>query len=390
MLLKNANIFTNDFDFKKGSISIEEQDISSLDFDDNNKYLSNQDVIDCTDLYAVPGFIDLHFHGAVGRDVSDGNTSDVLEIAKYEASCGILGICPATMTLSEDKLTKAMSSLNSYKNYTTEYNCADLLGINLEGPFLSKYRLGAQNPKYVHVPDYDMLKRLDEASGGLIKIVCISPEVEGADDFIQQARDKYTISVAHTNATYKQTSNAIKFGAKHLTHMFNAMPQITHRSPGPIISFSEASLNDPGCVHTELICDGRHIDSPMIRFAFRLIDKSSIVMISDSSEATGMPDGQYSLGGLDIIKKNNIATLKDDTNTIAGSVSNLYDCFKYAVSCANVPLNLAVMACTINPARAIGVEGSYGSIEVGKKANILLLDKNLIIKNIILRGRVIK
>ena len=390
MLLKNANIFTNDFDFKKGSISIEEQDISCLDFDDTSKYLFNQDVIDCTDLYAIPGFIDLHFHGAVGRDVSDGNASDVLEIAKYEASCGILGLCPATMTLSEDKLTKAMSSLNSYKNDTPKDRCADLLGINLEGPFLSKQRLGAQNPKYVHVPDFDMLKRLDEASGGLIKIVCISPEVEGADDFIQKACDKYTISVAHTNATYKQTNNAIKLGAKHLTHMFNAMPQITHRSPGPIISFSEASLNDPGCVHTELICDGHHIDSPMIRFAFRLIDKNSIVMISDSSEATGMPDGQYSLGGLDIIKMNNIATLKDDTNTIAGSVSNLYDCFKYAVRCAKVPLNLAVMACTINPARAIGVERSYGSIEVGKKANILLIDKDLKIRNIILRGRVIK
>ena len=285
-------------------------------------------------------------------------------LADFEASKGILAICPATMTYSEEILNGIMDAAAAHKNGRG----SDLVGINMEGPFISPKKVGAQNPLYLHGPDVGMFRRLQKRSGGLIKLVDVAPEVEGALDFIAQCKDEVRISIAHTCTDYNTAIQAFDAGVTHMTHLYNAMPGITHREPGPIIAALEKKAE------VELITDGVHIHPAMVRFTFNTFGDDRVILIADSMMACGLPDGQYSLGGQAVTVTGPRATLTEQPGVIAGSATCLYDCMKRAVLDMGVPLESAVRAAAENPAKSIGIDTDYGSLAVGRYGNIILAD----------------
>ena len=326
--------------------------------------------------YALPGLVDIHFHGAVGHDFCDADAAGLQAIADFEASKGVLAICPATMTFSEEILNGIMDVAAAHRNKRG----ADLVGINMEGPYISPRKVGAQNPKYVMGADAAMFRRLQARSGGLIKLVDVAPEEPGNLDFIKECHDEVRISIAHTCTDYDTAKAAFAAGATHMTHLYNAMPGITHREPGPIIAALEEGAE------VELITDNVHIHPAMVRFTFNTFGDDHVILIADSMMACGLPDGQYSLGGQAVTVKGPLATLTEQPGTIAGSNTCLYDCMKRAVLEMNVPLESAVRAASENPARSIGVDNDYGSLAAGRYGNVILADKELNIKAVIQKG----
>ena len=370
MIIRNANVFKECGWFELDDIYIEDAQFVS-------KTTGKHEVMDGSNLFAIPGLVDIHFHGCVNYDFCDGTPESLKAIAKYEASCGVTAIAPASMTLPEEILLKIFKNAANYK----QQDGAALVGINMEGPFLSEKKKGAQNSSYLHKPDMDMFKRLEKAADGLIKLVDVAPEEPGALEFINELKNTVTVSIAHTTADYNTAKIAFEAGASHVTHLYNAMPVMTNREPGVV----GAACDHPNCRYVELICDGIHIHPAMVRNTFKMFGDDRIVLISDSMMATGMPDGQYALGGQPVRKDGNRAVIMD-TGTLAGSVTNLMDCLRTAVKEMEIPLEKAVKCATMNPAKAIGIYDKYGSITPGKTANLVLLNKDLEIKNVILNG----
>ena len=338
----------------------------------------SEQILDAEGAYVIPGLTDIHFHGCMGADCCDGTPEAFRTLAMYELRHGVTQITPATMTVSE-------SLLNSICDTAREFSCpegADFCGLYLEGPFINPSRKGAQNEVYIRPADSALLNRLQERSGHKIRTVIVAPETEGALDFIRENHDNINISIGHTMTDYDTAREALTYGASQLTHMFNAMPPLSHRDPGPIA----AAADHPSCM-AELICDGVHIHPSVVRAAFRLFGDERIILISDSMRATGLKDGFYDLGGQTVTVRGNLASLKD--GTIAGSVTNLMDCMCHAVLDMGISLHSAVKCASYNPARAVGIETDYGTLDEGKTANIVLLKKgSLELLNVIQRGQI--
>ena len=329
--------------------------------------------------YVIPGLVDIHTHGAMGEDFSDGKPEGLQPLADYYAAHGVTSYLATTMTLKEEVLTPAMHAIRDF----APKGGAKCAGVHLEGPFLSYAKRGAQAAENLHKPDPALFHRLNEASGGQVKLVTVAPEQPGSLEFIKAAREMgIHVSVGHTVADYSTAKAAFEAGADHATHLFNAMPPLAHRDPGVIGAAYEFPHVKP-----ELICDGIHIHPAVVRLTFDLFGKERMIIISDSLRATGMPDGEYPFGGQMIEVHGNRATILGHPETLAGSVTSLMGCLRQAVS-FGIPLADAVRACTYNPARSIGIDGRAGTLDVGKEASIVLLDqKDLSIKAIIFKGQ---
>ncbi|MDF2588980.1 MAG: N-acetylglucosamine-6-phosphate deacetylase [Anaerocolumna sp.] len=423
MIIKSANIYCDDGTFHVGDIYIENDSIKEVIISDNlHSVLEekenvvnmeselelekkenevrmesendvdkvthkkteidfiNQDedhIIDGSELYAIPGLTDLHFHGCVGYDFCDGNQEAISTMARYQLQNGITTICPATMTLPEETLQKICETAAAYDSEKGAILC----GINMEGPYVSVKKKGAQNEKYIRKPDIRMYRDLQKRSGNLIKLVAIAPEEEGAMEFIEELNDEVIISIAHTTANYDIAFEALEKGAKQVTHLYNAMPPFSHREPGVI----GAACDKDDCM-VELICDGIHIHPSVVRTTFKMFGEDRIILISDSMMATGLVDGEYELGGQKVNVVGRKATLVSD-GAIAGSATNLMDCVRYVVKNMGISLETAIKCAAVNSAKAIGIYGKYGSITPGKVANIVLLDKELNINDIIFKGK---
>lgn len=341
-------------------------------------------VLDAADCYVIPGLIDLHFHGCVGEDLSDASLEGLRKMAEYELSQGVTAICPSGMTLPEEELERICETAANYQTISTR-NASELLGIHLEGPFLSEKKKGAQNSAFLHRPDSPMLHRLQEKAGGLIKQVTVAPEYPEASTFIKQASAQgIVVALGHTAADYDTAYQAFENGANHVTHLFNGMNPFHHREPGVI----GAAFDHPD-VTVELICDGLHIHESMIRSVFQLFGAGRVVMISDSLRATGMPDGRYPFGGQEIEVHGNRATIAGQPDTLAGSVTSLMGCLRHAVS-IGIPIADAVRAASANPAKVLGVDHRLGSLAIGKEADFVLLNKeDLSIRQIVYKGRLL-
>ncbi len=328
------------------------------------------DVIDAGGCYVIPGLVDIHFHGAMGYDLCDGRPEAVAAIAEYELANGVTSICPATMTLDKDRLTRICQSAAQYRADAADHPAgARLMGIHLEGPFIAPEKKGAQNPAYIVPPSVELLDMLLDESRGLVKLITIAPEIVPAMSFIPEAvRRGVHVSIGHTACDYNTASRAIELGADHLTHTCNAMPPLSHRAPGPVGAGYMAEN-----VMAEVICDGIHVHPAMVKGLLRLYGENRVIFISDSMRAAGMPDGNYDLGGLNVHVSGPRAKLAD--GTIAGSVSNLMQCVRQAVS-TGISLETAVTCATINPARSIGIHNQVGSLDIGKYADCVLLDQN--------------
>lgn len=378
MIIRQAKVYGADHQFRLGDIQITDGRISGTS--ERVAASDGEEIVDGDGLYAIPGLVDIHEHGAMGHDYCDATEEALAAITEYEAKHGVLAVCATTMTLSEELLSKAADAVAAHENKT---GAADIVGINLEGPFVSRERLGAQNPEYLALPDAAMIRRINKRAKGKVKLLDLAPELDGALECIAKLRNEMVLSIAHTSCDYQTAKEAFAAGASHLTHLYNAMPSLHHREPGPIAAGSEAQAD------AELICDGIHIQSAMVRVAFKLFGAEHIAMISDSMRACGLEDGIYDLGGQEVRVAGSRAELVRDADTIAGSVTNLFDCMKTAVQKMDIPLETAVRAASENPARSIGVEKDYGSIAPGVYGNIILCDSDLAIRKIVQKGTVI-
>ena len=381
MKIINGSVYGADFKFSNQTILTKDDRIESIDPAMPGAVTESDDILDASDCYVIPGLTDVHFHGCVNHDFCDADFEGVHTMAQYELQNGVTTICPATMTLGADTLSAICRNGAAYHNANPE-DGAELIGINLEGPFIAMSKKGAQNPAFVQKANPELLKHLQEDADGLVRLVTIAPEEEGALDCIRKCSSEYHFSLGHTASDYDTASKAFQAGADHVTHLYNAMPPFAHRAPGVI-----GAAFDAPQAKVELICDGIHIHPSVIRATFQLFGDDRVVLISDSMMATGMPDGDYSLGGLPTRLVGHKVTLED--GTIAGSATNLMDCMRNVVS-FGVPLESAIKAAAWNPVNSIGMPRDYGSIEKGKKANLVILDKNLQIRHIIHDGRLVK
>lgn len=366
--------------------------------------------IDAAGFYVIPGLVDVHTHGAVGHDFCDGSVDGLRKIAEYEYLSGVTSFCPTSMTLPEERLAEIFSTVPAFLSSTAGEACeavksekspsalqmamegcgraasaahaARVVGIHMEGPFLAAKKCGAQDPNDIVPADYDMFCRLNEACGGRIRIVTVAPEQADNMQFINRVAGAVNVSLGHSAAGYDKAREAFAAGANHVTHLFNAMNPYYHRDPG--IIGAAAGQED---VFVELISDGMHVHPEAVRDVFRLFGDRRVVLISDSTESCGMPDGEYTLGGQAVLKAGRKVTLVSPGEVIAGSASNLYECMCSAVS-FGIPLESAVRAATMNPAKSIGMEDEVGSFIPGAWADCLLVDEGLRLRAVISNERV--
>lgn len=325
--------------------------------------LAGEADFDAQGCYVIPGLVDVHTHGAMGEDFSDGKIDGMQAMADYYAAHGVTSYLATTMTLKEEVLTPAMHAIRDFQRQ----GGAKCAGIHLEGPFLGYAKRGAQAAENLHKPDVTLFDRLNAASGGMVKLVTVACEEEGGMEFIADVSKKCTVSLGHTSATYEQAMEAFARGASHATHLYNGMDGLHHRKPGIIAAALDAGAS------VELICDGLHIHPAAVRVAAKLYgDKLNLV--SDSLRCAGMPDGNYELGGQPITLSGGVARLSG-TDTLAGSAISMLDALRNVVA-FGLSLPEAVYAASTAPARAVGLTDT-GSIEVGKCADLVVLDKEL-------------
>jgi len=358
MFFKNARIFTPDFTFQTGSFEVTDEGRFGQVLT-----AAPADAVDLQGATVIPGLVDIHIHGAMGADFSDGDLEGLQTMARYLAKSGITSFAPASMTLPYETLKNAYSAARQLADHPA-VGCARIMGIHMEGPYFSHKKKGAQNGDYLKNPDIAGFRQLYDGCKGLIRIVDVAPELPDAEAFIREAAKLCTVSVAHTDSGYEDAKAAFAAGATHLTHLFNAMPGIHHRNPGVIPAAAE---NDT--VRAELICDGLHVHPASVRLAFRLFGPERMVLISDALRCCGMEDGQYELGGQTVTLRDGIAKLPD--GTIAGAATNLFQGMRNAMA-FGIPEGDAVRVATWNPACAIGAQDRIGSIEEGKQADFLV------------------
>ena len=373
MYYKNARIFGADFTFHVGAFEVTDGKFGAV--------LPQEVPADAIDLHGatvIPGLIDVHSHGNSGADFSDGDYEGLKTMAAYYAKVGVTSFAPASMTLPYEVLEVAFGNAKRLKQEAPKGHSV-LRGIQMEGPYFSYKKRGAQNADYLKEPDFTGFAALQEHCGGLIRIADIAPELPGAVEFIEKAQSLCTVSVAHTDADYDHAKAAFDAGATHLTHLFNAMPGIHHRNPGVI----PAAVENPR-VRAELICDGLHVHPASVRLAFSMFGAERMILVSDSGRCCGMKDGsKFDLGGQEAQLIDGVARLAD--GTIACSATNLYDCMVNAVR-FGVGEEAAIRAATYNPACAIGAQKIVGSIETGKQADFLICSSDYLERSVFLAG----
>lgn len=321
------------------------------------------------DAVVLPGFIDQHIHGAGGSDAMDGTVEDLSIIANTVAKEGTTGFLATTMTQSPENITKALKAVKTYREKGVKEG-AEILGVHLEGPFIAPEHKGAQPLEYVALPDVEVLKKYNLASGNSIKIVTYAPEREKADELAKYMSDnKIVPSIGHTGAKNSDILSAINNGAKNITHTYNAQSALHHREIGVVGS---ALLQDE--LNCELIADCIHVSVPAMKLLAKCKPSDKLTLITDAMRAKGMPDGESELGGQVVIVKGGEARLKD--GTLAGSVLKMNVAIKNFVNNVKIPFESVVDCATINPAKTLGVDDVMGSIKVGKRANFAILDKD--------------
>lgn len=333
------------------------------------------------DCMAIPGFIDIHVHGAGGRDVMEGSGEALRTMSRKLAEFGTTSFLATTVTAATDDTCRAAEGVARYvaKQHEADPVGAEVLGIHFEGPFLSKERRGVHPPELLQLPSAPVLERLLKASAGNARILTIAPELFGAAPCIDAAKKAgLVVSMGHTDATYEQARAAIARGTRHATHVYNAMRPFTHRDPGVI----GAVLTSPE-VSAELIADGIHVDEVAMKILLQAKGPGRVILISDGISATGMPDGKYMLGGMEVTVTQGVC--RNAEGKLAGSTLTLDRALRNIVA-LGVPFAEAVRMLTLNPAKLLGIEFKKGALRTGADADIVLLDETLHVRQVWTRG----
>ncbi len=374
--LKNVKVYIKNVGIVKTNIGIENGRIA---------YIGNEENIEPifeTDGVVVPGFIDEHIHGAGGADAMDGTVEALQTISEFLAREGTTGFLATTMTQSPENITNALKAVKKVRE-KGEYKGAEVLGVHLEGPFISPKHVGAQPLEYVATPDAELFDKYNEASGNSIKIVTLAPEVEGGLGLVKHLSNIGVVaSVGHTGGKYADVVNAVAAGATNVTHTYNAQTGLHHREAGVV---GAAMLLDE--LNCEMICDTIHVSVPAIKLVIKNKPHDKYTLITDAMRAKGMPDGKSELGGQDVFVNNGEARLAD--GTLAGSVLKMNVAVKNLVEKAGVPFTDAIDFATYNPAKNIGVLNERGTIEVGKRADLTVLNSDFEVLYTLVNGKIV-
>lgn len=391
MKIVNGQVLGQDFVFAPLDIRVEADRISGLDLrqDGEGKIPvagnltdpsgQSADTIDASGCLVIPGLVDIHIHACAGHDFCDADTEGLAVMAGHLARQGVTSFLGTSMALGEDRLARIFQ-VGQAAIRTGMTDGAQLRGIHMEGPFFAVEKKGAQAAEFIIDPDVALYQRLERAADQQIRIVDVAPERPGALELVRYAAPRTTVSIAHTVANYEQAAAAFAAGASHVTHLFNAMPPFSHRDPGVVGAASDAGVT------VELICDGVHLHPSVVRSVFKWFGSDKVVLVSDAMRACGLADGSYDLGGQTVQVAGNRATLAD--GTIAGSVTDLMQGVRNAVA-FGVPIEAAVRAATANPARVARIDDQVGSLESGKKADLLVVTPALELKAVIIGGRLV-
>jgi N-acetylglucosamine-6-phosphate deacetylase len=337
--------------------------------------------VQATDLIATPGFVDVHIHGAGGHDVMEGTDDALKAVAKMIASHGTTSFLATTVTANPDAICKSSEGIAKYiaLQHQAADSRAEVLGIHFEGPFISPVRRGVHPPEWIHLPSADMLAKFIEAAGGHAQLITIAPELLGAMPCIEAARNAgLVVGMGHTDANYEQARAAIAHGVHHAIHVYNAMRPFSHRDSGVI----GAVLTSPE-VTAELIADGIHVEDIAMKMLLQAKGAAGVILISDGTAATGMPDGKYMLGEMEVTVSGGVC--RNSEGKLAGSALTLDRSLRNIVK-LGIPAGDALRMLTLNPAKLLGIEFKKGSLRAGADADILLLDSALNVTQVYTRG----
>lgn len=373
MLIKNCNIIYLD-KIENGSLLIEDGKIKKI----NPTNFDSDNILDANGLYISPGFIDVHIHGAGGYDTMDGTVDALNTIAKTIVKHGTTSFTPTTMTVSTKAIQKSMRVIKQLKEEGTDG--ANILGAHLEGPFVSPEAIGAQNPNYLLAPSISAYNEMVKDCEDAVISITLAPEVDGAKELIKYLSEKGVVcSIGHTKASYEQAMEAIKYGARHSTHLYNAMTPLNHRAPGVVGAIFDSNIT------TETISDGIHISYPALRIAYKQKGTDKVLLVTDAMMACCMPDGEYSLGGQDVTVTNSAARLK--SGSLAGSVLTLDKAVRNVYKNSNYPLNEIVKMASYNGAKHCKVDDHKGLIKEGYDADLILFDDDINIEKVFVSGK---
>lgn len=341
--------------------------------------------VDLKDAIIAPGFIDLHIHGAAGRDVMDADDAALEAVESLIAKHGVTSYCPTTVTAPMDKTLDALGKLGHFIERMASHGAANNgrarpLGVHLEGPFLSHSKRGVHPPEDLKAPSVDLFHQMWQATVGRVKVVTIAPELPGALDVIHEARNRGVVaSLGHSNADYCEALRGISAGGHHATHTFNAMRPLGHRDPGIL-----AAILTHDCMSADIIADGLHVEPAVVKLFLKAMGKERAVLITDGTSATGMPEGKYRLGAFDVEVRDGMVKAMD--GTIAGSVLTLDKAVRNVMDFAGWTLQHAVRLASYNPARVLGVEKTKGIIAAGADADFAILNARGEVLNTVIGG----